>query len=130
MVPAELTPLIWKKYTCPEVKPVALAVTVAEVVVVVVDAVGFEAQVSAPDAFVAPEVAKQNVIAVLAPLALIDPFNVADVAPIDVASLVVALGAPAEIVNVSVFVAVEFELSVTLKVKLVELAVAVGVPVM
>lgn len=106
-----------------------MAVTVALVDVVVDDATGFDVQVKAPRALVAPEVAKQKVIVVLAPLAETVPFNVADVAPIEDASLVVAIGTPAEIVKVNVFSAVAFALSVTRKVKLVELAVAVGVPV-
>ena len=129
VVPAEFTPFIWKKYSCPEVKLVALAVTVAVVVVEVVDAVGLDVQVNAPETFVAPEVAKQNVIAVLAPLALIDPFNVAEVAPIEVAAFVVAVGKPAAIVKVKVFVAVVGWESVTLKVKLLETTDSVGVPV-
>lgn len=130
VVPAELTPFIWKKYTWPDVNPVALAVTVAVVEVEVVDAVGFESQVNAPAALVPPDVDRQKVIVVLAPLAFIEPLRVAEVAPMEVASFVVAEGAPAAIVRVKVLDAVAFELSVTLKVKLVLLAVVVGVPVM
>jgi hypothetical protein len=67
---------------------------------------------------------------VLAPFAFIEPFKVAEFAPMEVASFVVADGGPAAIVKVKVLVAVELALSVTLKVKLVAFALEVGVPVM
>ena len=114
----------------PELKVPDAAVTACVPLVVVVDAVGFESQVNAPAALVPPDVDRQKVIVVLAPLAFIEPLRVAEVAPMEVASFVVAEGGPAAIVRVKVLDAVAFELSVTLKVKLVLLAVVVGVPVM
>lgn len=112
----------------PEVRPVTAEVTVADDVVEVVEAVGFEIQVSAPEALVTPLVAKQNRIEVVAPLAVTDPFKVTEVAPIEVGSLVVATGGPAAIVKVKFLLAVALTESVTLKVSGVADAVAVGVP--
>ena len=77
------------------------------------------------------EVETQNVIVVLAPFAVMEPFNVALVAATDVAALVVAVGTPTFTVKVKVFVAVwgvGVKLSVTEKVKLRAVAVSVGVP--
>ena len=51
------------------------------------------------------EVETQNVIVVLAPFAVMEPFNVALVAATDVAALVVAVGTPTFTVKVKVFVA-------------------------
>jgi hypothetical protein len=103
---------------------------VADEVVEVVDAVGFEAHVSAPAALTPPEFAKQKVIEVFAPFAATVPFRVADVAPIEEAFSVVAPGSPALIVKARVLSAEVEVLSVTLKVKLVAEAVVVGVPLM
>lgn len=108
----------------------ALAVTVAEVEVLVLEAVGFDSQVNAPAALTPPDLDKQKYMDVLAPFAEIEPFKVAEVAAIEEALLVVAVGTPATIVRVKVFVAVAAALSVTRNVRLVELAVTVGVPVM
>ena len=80
-----------------------LEVTVALVLVEVLEAVGVESHVKAPDAFVAPEEDKQNEILAVTPFAVTDPLRVAEVAPIEVASAVVAVGAVALIVKVSVF---------------------------
>ena len=92
-------------------------------------AVGVEVQVKAPEEFVTPLVAKQKYIAVESPFAVTEPFNVAVVAPIDVGSLVVAIGSPTAIVNASTLpIEVVGWLSVTVKVKLVAEAIAAGVP--
>ena len=92
-------------------------------------AVGVEVQVKAPEEFVTPLVAKQKYIAVEAPFAVTEPFNVAVVAPMDVGSLVVAIGSPTAIVNASTLpIEVVGWLSVTVKVKLVAEAIAAGVP--
>ena len=92
-------------------------------------AVGVEVQVKAPEEFVTPLVAKQKYIAVEAPFAVTEPFKVAVVAPMDVGSLVVAIGSPTAIVNASTLpTEVVGWLSVTVKVKLVAEAVAAGVP--
>ena len=92
-------------------------------------AVGVELQVKAPEEFVTPLAAKQKYIAVESPFAVTEPFNVAVVAPIDVGSLVVAIGSPTAIVNASTLpTEVVGWLSVTVKVKLVAEAVAAGVP--
>ena len=50
---------------------------------------------------------------VLAPFAEMEPFSVAEVAAMEEALLVVAVGTPATIVNVKVFVAVAAASSVT-----------------
>ena len=92
-------------------------------------AVGVEVQVKAPEEFVTPLVAKQKYIAVEAPFAVTEPFKVAVVAPMDVGSLVVAIGSPTAIVNASTLpIEVVGWLSVTVKVKLVAEAIAAGVP--
>ena len=91
----------------PEVRPVADAVTVAEVVVVVEDAVGLLKQVSAPDESVVPDEAKQKVIVVDAPFAVTEPLSVADVAPIEEGAEVLATGRPAPIVRVRVLTGVD-----------------------
>ena len=89
-------------------------------------AVGVEVQVKAPEEFVTPLVAKQKYIAVEAPFAVTEPFNVAVVAPIDVGSLVVAIGSPTAIVNASTLLTeVVGWLSVTVE----ELRVAEGLEV-
>jgi hypothetical protein len=113
----------------PEVNPVNAEVDEAELSVGVLVAVGVEAQVKAPEAFVTPLVARQKYIAVEAPFAVTEPFNVAVVAPMDVGSFVVAIGGPATIVSASTLPdEVVGWLSVTVKVKLVAEAVAAGVP--
>ena len=81
-------------------RPVTAEAELAEVVVDEVDGVGVESQVNAPAASVAPLLERQKVIVVLAPFAITDPFNVAEVAPIEDGSFVVAAGGPATIVKV------------------------------
>lgn len=113
----------------PEVNPVNGEVDEAELEVGVLVAAGVEVQVNAPEEFVTPLVAKQKYMAVDAPFAVTEPFNVAVVAPMEVGSFVVAIGGPAAIVNASTLSAeVVGWLSVTVKVKLVAEAVAAGVP--
>ena len=65
---------------------------------------------------------------VLAPFAVMEPFNVALVAATDVAAFVVAVGTPGFTVKVKVFVADWDKESVTEKVKLRAVAVSEGVP--
>jgi hypothetical protein len=73
--------------------PLTLPVTLAAPVVVDTEAVGLLVQlVRAPDPFTALLEAKQNEIAVDAPLAFMDPFKVAEVLVTADAAFVVAVG--------------------------------------
>jgi len=101
VVPAELTAFIWKKYTVPPVKPVAEPVIeeVPEETVPGEAVTETSVQVTIePSAFDAPSDAIHHVTVVLAPFAVTEPFKVAPLPLIEVAALVVAEGAAAEIV--------------------------------